>query len=81
VVKLLQPLVFVVVACEAMAQDAQCVAERAAMVETIRAYARSQVDVLGPQGAGIQATNDMNAAAAQQMQLDPNLANMPLQQN
>jgi hypothetical protein len=31
--------------------------------------------------AGIQATNDMNAAAAQQMQLDQNLANMPLQQN
>jgi hypothetical protein len=31
--------------------------------------------------AGIQATNDMNAAAAQQMQLDQNLANMPLQEN
>ena len=31
--------------------------------------------------AGIQATNDMNAAAAQQMQLDQNLAIMPLQQN
>jgi hypothetical protein len=31
--------------------------------------------------AGIRATNDMNAAAAQQMQLDQSLANMPLQQN
>jgi hypothetical protein len=30
--------------------------------------------------ARIQATNDMNAAAAQQMQLDQNLAIMPLQQ-
>jgi hypothetical protein len=48
--KLLQPLVFVAVACEAMAQDAQCVIERNAMVETIRAYAQSEVDVLGPQG-------------------------------
>jgi protein-L-isoaspartate(D-aspartate) O-methyltransferase len=48
--KLLLPLVFVAVAREAMAQEAQCVSERAAMVETIRAYARSEVDVLGPQG-------------------------------
>ena len=48
--KLLLPLVFVAVACEAMAQDAQCVHERAAMVETIRAYARSEADILGPQG-------------------------------
>ena len=48
--KLLLPLVFVAVACEAMAQDAQCVPERAAMVQTIRAYARSEADVLGPQG-------------------------------
>ena len=47
---LMKPLVFVAVACEAMAQDAQCVHERAAMVETIRAYARSEADVLGPQG-------------------------------
>jgi protein-L-isoaspartate(D-aspartate) O-methyltransferase len=48
--KLLLPLVFVAVACEAMAQDAQCVPERAAMVETIQAYARSEADVLEPQG-------------------------------
>jgi hypothetical protein len=31
-------------------QDAQCVRERAAMVETIRAYARSDASVLGQQG-------------------------------
>ena len=43
-------LAFITVACEAMAQDGQCVRERAAMVETIRAYARSEADVLGPQG-------------------------------
>jgi protein-L-isoaspartate(D-aspartate) O-methyltransferase len=35
---------------EATAQDAQCVRERTAMVETIRAYARSHVSVLGQQG-------------------------------
>src|SRR5262249_3740421 len=34
-------LAFIVVSCEAMAQeDVQCVPERAAMVDTIRAYAR-----------------------------------------
>jgi protein-L-isoaspartate(D-aspartate) O-methyltransferase len=44
-------LAFIAFACEAMAQeDAQCVPERAAMVETIRAYARLEADVLGPQG-------------------------------
>ena len=43
-------LTFLAVASEAMAQDGQCVRERTAMVETIRAYARSEVDVLGPQG-------------------------------
>src|SRR5258705_9662916 len=35
---------------EATAQDAECVRERAAMVETIRAYARSAASVLGQQG-------------------------------
>ena len=35
---------------EAVAEDAQCLRERAAMVETIRAYARFHADVLGPQG-------------------------------
>jgi protein-L-isoaspartate(D-aspartate) O-methyltransferase len=55
-VKALLLLVFVtvVVAREATAQDAaqdaQCVRERAAMVETIRAYARSAASVLGQQG-------------------------------
>ena len=48
--KKLLPLAFIAVACEALAQDAQCVRERAAMVETIRAYARSEAGVLGPQG-------------------------------
>ena len=44
-------LAFIAVACEAMAQeDAQCVPERAAMVDTIRAYARFEAGVLGPQG-------------------------------
>ncbi len=43
-------LAFIAVASEAMAQDAQCVPERAAMVETIRAYARSDASLLGPQG-------------------------------
>ncbi len=43
-------LAFIAFACEAMAQDGQCVRERAAMVETIRAYARSEADALGPQG-------------------------------
>src|SRR5437879_11895144 len=38
------------VAREATAQDAQCVRERAAMVETIRTYARSNAGVLGQQG-------------------------------
>jgi protein-L-isoaspartate(D-aspartate) O-methyltransferase len=42
-------LTFMAVASEAMAQDAQCVPERAAMVDTIRAYARSEADVLGLQ--------------------------------
>jgi protein-L-isoaspartate(D-aspartate) O-methyltransferase len=43
-------LTFMTVASEAMAQDAQCVPERATMVDTIRVYARSESDVLGPQG-------------------------------
>ncbi len=43
-------LAFTAVAGEAMAEDAQCVPERSAMVEIIRAYARSDADTLGPQG-------------------------------
>ena len=50
VMKQLLLLTFMAVASEAMAQDAQCVPERAAMVDTIRAYARSEADVLGLQG-------------------------------
>src|SRR3974377_1755553 len=37
-------------ASEAIAQDAQCVPERVAMVENIRGYARSEADILGPRG-------------------------------
>jgi len=50
--KSLQLLVLsmVAVSCEATAQDGQCASERAAMVETIRAYARSYASVLGQQG-------------------------------
>jgi protein-L-isoaspartate(D-aspartate) O-methyltransferase len=49
-VKILLLVAFMTVACKAVAQDAQCISERAAMVETIRAYARSEASVLGPQG-------------------------------
>ena len=38
------------VARDATAEDTQCVLERGAMVETIRAYARSHLTVLGQQG-------------------------------
>src|SRR5262249_51321257 len=48
--KKLLPLALIAVACEAMAQDAQCVRERAAMVENIQAYARSHLSPLGSQG-------------------------------
>jgi protein-L-isoaspartate(D-aspartate) O-methyltransferase len=48
--KKLLPLALIALACEAMAQDAQCVRERAAMVENIQAYARSDLSLLGPQG-------------------------------
>ena len=49
---MLLPLVLsmVAIAWEATAQDAQCARERAAMVETIKAYARSHARVLGKQG-------------------------------
>jgi hypothetical protein len=38
-------LTFMAVASEAMAQDAQCVPERAAMVEIIRGYVRSDASL------------------------------------
>jgi protein-L-isoaspartate(D-aspartate) O-methyltransferase len=47
---LLLVMAMVTVAREASAQDAECARERAAMVETIQAYARSHVSVLGQQG-------------------------------
>jgi protein-L-isoaspartate(D-aspartate) O-methyltransferase len=50
ITKILLLLALIAVTCDAMAQDAQCVPERAAMVEIIRAYARSDASVLGPQG-------------------------------
>jgi protein-L-isoaspartate(D-aspartate) O-methyltransferase len=43
-------LALLAVASEATAQDGQCIRERAAMVEIIRAYARSDASVLGLQG-------------------------------
>jgi hypothetical protein len=46
VMKILLPLALMAVACEAIAQDAQCVREHAAMVETIRDYARFEASVL-----------------------------------
>lgn len=47
---LLLVLSMVAGARDATAQDAQCVRERAAMVETIKAYARSRAPVLAQQG-------------------------------
>ena len=47
---LLLVLSTVAAALEATALDAECVRERAAMVETIRGYARSDTSVLGQQG-------------------------------
>jgi protein-L-isoaspartate(D-aspartate) O-methyltransferase len=47
---LLLVLSMVAVTWESTAQDAQCASERAAMVETIRAYARSDARALGQQG-------------------------------
>ena len=43
-------LAFITVACEAMGQDAPCVPESAAMVETIRAYARIEASFVGTRG-------------------------------
>ena len=40
----------IAVAREATAEDAKCVREHAGMIETIRAYARSEAGLLGPQG-------------------------------
>ena len=43
-------LALIAVAREATAEEAKCVHERVAMVETIRTYARSEAGLLGPQG-------------------------------
>jgi protein-L-isoaspartate(D-aspartate) O-methyltransferase len=52
IMKILLPIVLSIVpiAWQAAAQDAECARERAAMVETIRAYARSRVNALGQDG-------------------------------
>ena len=47
--KKLLPLALIAVAGEAPAEDAKCVPERAAMIETIRAYSRSGAGLLEPQ--------------------------------
>jgi protein-L-isoaspartate(D-aspartate) O-methyltransferase len=49
-VKKLLLLALIAVTSEARSQDGECVRDRAAMVEIIRAYARSDVGALGPQG-------------------------------
>jgi protein-L-isoaspartate(D-aspartate) O-methyltransferase len=43
-------LALIAFAPDATAEDAQCVRERAAMIETIRAYAQFDASLLGPQG-------------------------------
>ena len=48
--KKLLPLALIAVAGEAPAEDAKCVRERAAMIETIRAYARPNAGLFGPHG-------------------------------
>jgi protein-L-isoaspartate(D-aspartate) O-methyltransferase len=48
--KKLLPLALIAVAGEAPAEDAKCVRERAAMIETIRAYAQPNAGLFGPQG-------------------------------
>jgi hypothetical protein len=45
IMKKLLLLAFITVAQEALAEDAQCVPELAAMVEVVRAYARSEAGV------------------------------------
>ena len=47
--KKLLPLALIAVAGEAPAEDAKCVRERAAMIETIRAYAQPNAGLFGPQ--------------------------------
>jgi protein-L-isoaspartate(D-aspartate) O-methyltransferase len=71
---LLLVLSMVAVAWEATAQDAQCVRERAAMVETIRAYAGSDASVLGQQGLServLEAMGKRNAICSSLSDLAP----------
>jgi protein-L-isoaspartate(D-aspartate) O-methyltransferase len=46
----LLPLALMAFASDAVAQDVSCVRERAAMLETIRTYARLEAGLFGPQG-------------------------------
>ena len=48
-IKKLLLLALIAIASEAAAEDAKCIRERAAMVETIRAYARSDAGLFEPQ--------------------------------
>jgi len=72
---LLLGLSMVAVAREATAQDAECVRERAAMVETIRGYAaRSHASVLGQQGLServLEAMGQTNAICSSLSDLAP----------
>jgi protein-L-isoaspartate(D-aspartate) O-methyltransferase len=52
-------LALIASAPDATAEDAKCVRERAAMIETIRAYARSDAGLLGPQGISESVLNAM----------------------
>jgi protein-L-isoaspartate(D-aspartate) O-methyltransferase len=49
-IKILLLLALIAVAHMAAAEDAECVRERAAMIETIRAHVQSEAGLLGPQG-------------------------------
>ena len=63
-VKQLLLLAFITVAWEAMGQEAQCVPERAAMVETIRAYAQIEASVVGPRGVSERVLDAMGKRTA-----------------
>jgi protein-L-isoaspartate(D-aspartate) O-methyltransferase len=49
-IRKLSLLALIAAAGDAAAEDAKCVSERAAMIETIRTYTRSNANLFGPQG-------------------------------
>src|SRR5260370_35041765 len=60
---------------EATAQeDAQCVRERAAMVETIRPSARSDTSVCGPEGADERTLEALRKTKRQRFTREPHLS-------